>query len=262
MRTPIPVRRPTSAKSTHRVPRTRRIRESPRRSSNLFRARRDSLDFSDDAHDYDYENDENDPGYASPAKKARPSYSWDDETTLVSALLHDGPGTDPADPTAKLSALADSLQAPFARAGTDLLQDMAHTLQPAVQRVTTAHRTLARRVDPAFTTGLLAFDDACKGLEALTIDEQRVLQHAFVATETRIQNLFARLVDAYHHRDRLWADLEATLAATVDPALAALAEVPAATERTIAALEKHAKTLAAKDDDSADKLRGVLAKFA
>jgi hypothetical protein len=51
------------------------------------------------------------------------------------------------------------------------------------------------------------------------------------------------------------------LTSNVDPALAALAEVPAATERTIAALEKHAKNLVAKDDDGAEKLRGVLAKF-
>ncbi|KAJ7685426.1 hypothetical protein DFH06DRAFT_970198, partial [Mycena polygramma] len=192
----------------------------------------------------------------------RISYSWDDETTLVSALLHDGPGADPADPSAKLTALADSLQEPFADAGIALRKDMAHTLQPAVQSVTVAHRNLTRRVDPIFATGLLAFDDACKGLESLAIDEHRALQHAFAATETRIKDLFARLEDAYRHRDHLWTDLEAVLATTVDPALAALAEVPAATERTIAALEKHAKTLAAKDDDGADKIRGVLAKFA
>jgi MinD-like ATPase involved in chromosome partitioning or flagellar assembly len=79
--------------------------------------------------------------------------------------------------------------------------------------------------------------------------------------QTRIKDLFVRLQDAYRHRDHLWTDLEAVITATVDPALAALAEVPAVTERTIAALEKHAKTLAAKDDDGADKLRGVLAKF-
>ncbi|KAJ7940377.1 hypothetical protein B0H13DRAFT_1470454, partial [Mycena leptocephala] len=167
----------------------------------------------------------------------RVSYSWDDETTLVSALIHDGSGADPADPTVKLAALADSLQGPFTRAGTALLQDMAHTLQPAVQRVNTAHRTLARRVDPGFATGLLAFDDACKGMETLVIDEQRALQNAFVATETRIKDLFVRLQDAYRHRDHLWTDLEAVITATVDPALAALAEVPAITERTIAALE-------------------------
>lgn len=80
-------------------------------------------------------------------------------------------------------------------------------------------------------------------------------------TQTRIKDLFARLEDAYRHRDRLWADLDTTVATTVDPALAALAEVPAATERTIAALEKHAKTLADKNDDGTEKLRGVLAKF-
>ncbi|KAJ7087780.1 hypothetical protein C8R44DRAFT_649970 [Mycena epipterygia] len=213
------------------------------------------MDFSDDDDDGHDER-----GASDGPERRRPSYAWDDETTLVSALIHDG-CDDPSDPTTKLAALADSLHAPFAHAGTALLQDMAHTLQPAVQRVTTAHRTLARRVDPAYATGLLAFDDACKALEALTINEQHALQHAFTTTETRIKDLFTRLEDAYRHRDRLWADLEAVIAATVDPALAALAEVPAATERTIAALEKHAKTLAAKDDDGADKIRGMLAKL-
>ncbi|KAJ6502273.1 hypothetical protein C8R45DRAFT_1209865 [Mycena sanguinolenta] len=262
-RTPIVSRGPTSVKSTHKVLRTtaKRIRQSSRRSSlNLFRTRRDLHEFSDDDRDHD-ENDEPEAVYMSPVKKARHSYSWDDETTLVSTLLHDGQYEDPADPTNKLSALADSLQEPFTRAGTALLHDMAHTLQPAVQRVTTVHKTLARRVDPAFTTGLLAFDDACKGLEALTIDEHRDIDQAFAATEARIKALFKRLEDAYRERDRLWVELEAVITANVDPALAALAEVPAATERTIASLEKHAKSLAAKDDDGADKLRGVLANL-
>ncbi|KAF7363674.1 hypothetical protein MSAN_01024800 [Mycena sanguinolenta] len=263
-RTPIVSRGPTSVKSTHKVHRTtaKRIRQSPRRSSlsNLFRTRRDLLDFSDDERDHD-ENDEPEAVYMSPVKKARPSYSWDDETTLVSALLHDGQYEDPADPATKLSALADSLQEPFTRAGTALLHDMAHTLQPAVQRVTTAHKTLARRVDSAYTTGILAFDDACKSLEALSIDEHRDIKEAFAATETRIKALFKRLDDAYRERDRLWVEIEAVITTNVDPALAALAEVPAATERTIATLEKHAKNLAAKDDDGADKLRGVLANL-
>ncbi|KAF8211947.1 hypothetical protein K438DRAFT_1662585 [Mycena galopus ATCC 62051] len=259
-RTPIVPRGPISAKSAHRVHRTtaRRVRESPRRSS--FRIRRESLDFSDNDHEYD-ENEDPQAIYASPVKKSRPSYSWDSEKTLVSALLHDGPGQDPADPSAKLSALAESLQDPFTRAGTDLVQDIVHSLQPAVQRVTKAHNTLASRVDPVFTTGLLSFDDACKSFEALAIDEHRALEQAFDATEIRIKDLFARLEDAYRERDRLWVDLEAVLTSNVDPALAALAEIPAATERTIAALEKHAKTLAAKDDDGSEKLRGIFAKF-
>lgn len=85
-----------------------------------------------------------------------------------------------------------------------------------------------------------------------------ILLTAAHLSQTRIKALFAHLQDAYAHRARLWTDLEAFLAQTVDPALQALAETPAATERTIAALEKHAKTLAAKDDDGADKIRGCL----
>lgn len=192
------------------------------------------------------------------------------------------------DPKDDPAALADQLQSPFARAGAALVHDMAHTLQPAVQRVSAAHRALGRRVDPAFATGLLAFDDTCKGFEALVINEQDALKDAFKATEvrvlpsflalltllfvifttsltthpqTRIKALFAHLEDAYAHRARLWTDLDAFLAQTVDPAIQALAETPAAIERTIAALEKHAKALAAKDDDGADKIRGMLAKF-
>ncbi|KAJ7343201.1 hypothetical protein DFH08DRAFT_746644, partial [Mycena albidolilacea] len=237
-RTPIG---PIFAKSTHRVHRStvRRNRVSPRRSSNFFRTRRDSLDFSDHGRENDEDNDPH-AMYASPAKRSRRnspprnsprrhSYSWDDETTLFSELLHDNPGNYRVDPIAKYSALADSLQAPFTAAGNELLQDVAHTLQPAVQSVIDAHDALKKRVDPMFATGLLSFDDACKALEALSIDENRALQHAFTATETRIKDLFARLEDAYRDRDRLWANLEAMLTSNVDPALAALAEVPAAT---------------------------------
>ncbi|KAJ7085814.1 hypothetical protein B0H15DRAFT_846483 [Mycena belliarum] len=261
-RTPIPARRPTSTKAAHvRPPTASRVNRSTRlppiRPAPI-RAR-DDIYFSDDEND-EYDGREHDRDVSPSPVRRRPSYSWEDETTLVSALLYDG-SPDPADPDAKLTAMADSLQVPFMRAGTALLEDMAHTLQPAVQRVTAVHRTLSRRVDPAFATGLLAFDDACKGFEALVIDEHQALQHAFTATETRIKELFAQLEEAYRHRDRLWTDLDAVIATTVDPALAALAEVPATTERTIDALEKHAKTLATKNDDGADKIRGMLAKF-
>jgi hypothetical protein len=47
----------------------------------------------------------------------------------------------------------------------------------------------------------------------------------------------------------------------VDPALEALKDVPAQTDRTIATLEKHARQLAAKDDSGADKIKGFLAKM-
>ncbi|KAJ7510128.1 hypothetical protein B0H11DRAFT_1957802 [Mycena galericulata] len=229
-RTPIHARRPASAKSSHRrdapktVPRVKRLSALAHDSSNFFRPSVERDIFDEERVDY--------PNYASPSpspQKRRPSYSWDDESTL--------------------------LHSPFVRAGAALVHDMAHTLQPAVQRVSSAHRALARRVDPAFANGLLAFDDACKGFEALVIDEQDALRTAFEATETRIKALFARLEDAYAHRARLWADLDCL--PRPDP----LADAPAATERTIAALEKHAKTLAAKDDDGNDKIRGMLAKF-
>ncbi|KAJ7744995.1 hypothetical protein DFH07DRAFT_834135 [Mycena maculata] len=256
-RTPIPARRPTSAKSTHR----REPKTIPRVKLGLGALAHDSSTFfrPRESVERDHSDEENYPIQSpSPSpRRRRLSYSWDDESTLVSALLHDGLPDPKNDP----SALADALEAPFKRAGAALVHDMAHALQPAVQRVSAAHRALTRRVDPAFATGLLAFDDACKGLEALVIDEQDALKTAFEGTETRIKALFARLEDAYAHRTRLWDELDQFIAQTVDPALQVLAEVPAGTERTIAALEKHAKTLAAKDDDGADKIRGMLAKF-
>ncbi|KAJ6630559.1 hypothetical protein B0H10DRAFT_2427682 [Mycena sp. CBHHK59/15] len=221
-----------------------------RRSSALFRDVRSPMHISDD-------DDEPGPEDAQEA----PSYAWDNEATLVSALLQDGHGA-AADPDAKLTALADSLHTPFAAAGRGLLTDIAHTLQPAVQRVTAAHRA-TRAADASFATGLLAFDDACKRLEAVSLGAHDALHTAFAASEARIKELFRRLEVAYLHRDRLWADLGAALADTVDPALAALTDVPAHTERTIAALERHAKTLASKDKDSSeDKIKGLLARFA
>ncbi|CAK5277328.1 unnamed protein product [Mycena citricolor] len=266
-RTPVAPRKAPLHKSSHRnhVLRVKRgtgkestpsVHRSPRRSSNIFHLRtaRDSIiGDSDD----DQENEL--PTYGSPQAKSRPSYTWDDEKTLVTALIDDE-DDHVADPDAKLSRLADSLREPFARAGTALIQDMAHTLQPAVQRVTSAHRTLTRHVDTAYATGLLAFDDACKLFELATIEDQQALQQAFTATAKRIKGLFERLEEAYRHRDKLWTDLDTYLAAEIDPVIASLAEVPSATERTINTLEKHARNMATKDDDSA-KIQSMLAKL-
>ncbi|KAJ7074187.1 hypothetical protein C8F01DRAFT_1099551 [Mycena amicta] len=252
--TRTPASRPSALlNATNRAQRVQRPRESLRRSSNIF-FRRDSLADSDDEADFHADRQ-------SPAKKPRPSYVWDNEDTLVSALVDEDSNT--TDPNAKFVALADSLQENFNRKGTIVLHDMAHTLQPAVQRIQHTHRTLERHIDPMYTTGLLAFDDAAKAFESLDIEDQRVLQREYTATKERIKDLFSHLEDAYSHREKLWSDLEAGIAAKVDPTIAALAEVPAATERTISSLEKHAKTLAAKDDDAAaaDKIRGMLSKL-
>ncbi|KAF7311465.1 Glyco-hydro-5-C domain-containing protein [Mycena kentingensis (nom. inval.)] len=109
-----------------RANRVSRLREqSPRRS--IF-SRRDSIAGSDD---------ENDP-IDIPIAKPRPSYPWDNEETLVASL------TDDQDPTmrdtdAKALARIDSLQTQFNRQGAVVVKDMAHTLQPAVQRVQNVH---------------------------------------------------------------------------------------------------------------------------
>ncbi|KAF7311462.1 hypothetical protein MKEN_01048500 [Mycena kentingensis (nom. inval.)] len=236
-----------SSKSAHRVSRLRE--QSPRRS--IF-SRRDSIAGSDD---------ENDP-IDIPIPKPRPSYPWDNEETLVASLTDD---QDPImrDTDAKALARIDSLQTQFNRQGAVVVKDMAHTLQPAVQRVQNVHRKLERHVDPTYINGLLAFDDACKEFEAVVLEDQRVIMREYNATKERIKDLFAHLEDAYQHREKLWTDLEASISSRIDPTIAALAEVPAATERTLASLEKHAKSLAPKEDEisAADKIRGMLAKL-
>ncbi|KAJ7632846.1 hypothetical protein FB45DRAFT_913702 [Roridomyces roridus] len=256
-RTPVSIRQPTSIlKSTQRpldAPKT-----VQRMKRTLFsRSRADSFENipSDDERQTTYLN-------ASPIpspQKGRPSYSWDDEKTLVSSLLHESL---PNDPKHDPALLADKLRSPFSQAGKHVVQDVVHVLQPAMQRVSTVHDEFDHRLERSYETGLLTFDDACKVHEALSGDEQAALSTAYEATEARIKDLFERLKDAYAHRAQLWKDVEAFLTQTVDPALQVLAEVPAATERTIASLEKHAKTLAAKDtDDGAEKIRGMFAKL-
>ena len=99
---------------------------------------------------------------------------------------------------------------------------------------------------------------AATEVRSRVFDELVVLSTYVLSEQTRIKALLARPEDAYHERNRLWVELEAVITTKVDPAIT---EVPAATERTIATLEKDAKNLAAKDNDWADKLCGVLANL-
>nr|GAT51062.1 predicted protein [Mycena chlorophos] len=255
--TPATALRSSSAfKSTSRVHRVRyrpRAESSLRRSSNIFRP-----GFSDDEDEDDARMDMD---TVEPEPRPRPSYVWDNEDTLVSALLDEHHPTD-ADPDATFFALAGTLQDNFDRKGKVLLHEMARTLQPTVQRIKRVHESLPAQVDEPYINGVFGFDDACKNFEQEIVEENRALLREYQASKERIVEIFDRLSDAYTHRAKLWTALEAT-EAKVDAAIATLSEVPAGVERTITSLEKHAKTLAAKDEDgsAADKIRGMLAKL-
>lgn len=87
-------------------------------------------------------------------------------------------------------------------------------------------------MDLAYGTGLLAFDEVCKRVEALALHNEDEIKTAFTDTQViprqlpwfsgpltdsarllqkDIKNLVAQLTAAYRHRDSLWTDLEDNL---------------------------------------------------
>ncbi|KAJ3712269.1 hypothetical protein C8R42DRAFT_559301, partial [Lentinula raphanica] len=139
----------------------------------------------------------------------RPTFTWEDEKTLVSDLLHIGNEQDSE--YVKINSLADSIQAAFSVQSQDLLDDIADTLVPAVNCVKHGHQVLNNQVDHSFAVGILEFDEACKKLEAITITSHNELKKAYRVSQARNQEMLKQLEEAYARRDKLWADFEAAL---------------------------------------------------
>ncbi|KAJ3866230.1 hypothetical protein EV359DRAFT_37083, partial [Lentinula novae-zelandiae] len=142
-------------------------------------------------------------------EEERPTFTWENEKTLVSDLLHDGYEQEHED--VKLSSLADSIQAAFSVHSKELLDDVADTLVPAVNLVKHGHQVLNDQVDDSFALGVFEFDEACKKLEAVTISSHNELKKAYRTSQARIQDLLKQLEEACTRRDRLWVDFEAAL---------------------------------------------------
>ncbi|KAH7873618.1 uncharacterized protein C8R40DRAFT_1253664 [Lentinula edodes] len=192
-------------------------------------------------------------------EEERPTFTWENEKTLVSDLLHDGYEQEHED--VKLSSLADSIQAAFSVHSKELLDDVADTLVPAVNLVKHGHQVLNDQVDDSFALGVLEFDEACKKLEAVTISSHNELKKAYRTSQARVQDLLKQLEEACTRRDRLWVDFEAALDDILNPATNSLKTLPIRMERTIATLEKQSKQIG-KDNGSKEKyLKGLLSKF-
>ncbi|KAJ3836457.1 hypothetical protein EV361DRAFT_803852, partial [Lentinula raphanica] len=210
----------------------------------------------------------------------RPTFTWEDEKTLVSDLLHTGNEQDSE--YVKINSLADSIQAAFSVQSQDLLDDIADTLVPAVNCVKHGHQVLNNQVDDSFAVGILEFDEACKKLEAITITSHNELKKAYRVSQARNQEMLKQLEEAYARRDKLWADFEAALDEIreytayfyfircddlfllyllVTPAMESVKSLPSRMERTIATLEKQSKQIG-KDGGSKEKyLKGLLSNF-
>ncbi|KAL0946765.1 hypothetical protein HGRIS_012940 [Hohenbuehelia grisea] len=198
---------------------------------------------------------------ASPARVSRPRFAdedltfqeedsdddngelfpWEEEETLVHAMLSDGPCHE-ADRD-KMVALAESLQAPFDNHAHILKQDIAKTLVPTVKRVKQAHRTVAEKIDQEFGQGLVLFDDACQKMEAMTMREEDELKTIYLSCRTKLQELFDELGDAYERRSQLWVELDKSINDTVDPIVEDLENLPSRIERSIASLDKQSRDI-------------------
>ncbi|KAI0929041.1 hypothetical protein AcW1_006095 [Taiwanofungus camphoratus] len=133
---------------------------------------------------------------------------WDEETTLVAMLQESYPGEDEQE---ELMALVDKLKAPMSAQGAALKQYMVETIVPVITRVKEVHGALEDKVDLAFGTGLLTFDEVCKKVEAMAIRDEDELRTAYVDCQDKRQHLLVELEHAYNQRGDLWLKLQEDL---------------------------------------------------
>ncbi|KAK7693806.1 hypothetical protein QCA50_003378 [Cerrena zonata] len=126
-------------------------------------------------------------------------------------------------------------------------QHMKDTVIPAIQQVKTVHETLDEDVDLAFGTGLLAFNEVCKRVEAMAVRDEDEIKERYIQMQKNAKTLFAQLEAAYDRRDRLWAQLEHDLSQCAEHAKAAVESLPAEIEETITRLEKKSKDMEKKE---------------
>ncbi|TDL25039.1 hypothetical protein BD410DRAFT_766761 [Rickenella mellea] len=185
---------------------------------------------------------------------------WDDETTLVLKLQSDAPQVSERE---QLVALAHSLEGPMQAHGASLKQYLAHTIAPAAKRVKDVHAVIEQRVDVAFGVGVLEFDDVCKRVETLALQDEDELKDMFVETQRNVTKLFTQLKAAYERRDRLWTHLQESVDHKASQALESLRALPAEIDEAALSIDKRAKELSksgAVDGKAREKmLRELLA---
>ncbi|KAF9077106.1 hypothetical protein BDP27DRAFT_597305 [Rhodocollybia butyracea] len=206
---------------------------------------------------YDYLFDVPDPVEDQDADEGeyfeRPTFTWEDEETLVSDLLHNNHEQQSED--GKLISLADSIQSAFAVHSKELLDDVADTLVPAANRVKHAYQILNDQIDESYALGLLEFDEASKKIESVALTSQNEVKKAYNASQARIRDLFKQLDEAYARRDKLWVDFEKALNETINPAIDNIKTHPLRMERTLVTLEKQSKQIAKEGGGKAAYLK-------
>ncbi|ESK88035.1 hypothetical protein Moror_10776 [Moniliophthora roreri MCA 2997] len=187
-------------------------------------------------------------------------FRWEDEKTLVSDMMHDGTPEDSE--REQLSSLAESIQVVFSCSSKALIDDIADTLVPAVNRVKLAHQVLNTEMDSYTKRGIQDFDEGCRKMETVTLADTDNISDAYCQAQERIKNLFKQLREAYVRRDQLWVDFDLALNETINPTIEALKNLPADMECTINDYEKQSKQVVQKDIGSTEKvLKGLLSKF-
>ncbi|PCH37760.1 hypothetical protein WOLCODRAFT_135836 [Wolfiporia cocos MD-104 SS10] len=184
---------------------------------------------------------------------------WDDENTLVAMLQDSAAEEDEED----LSALADKLKAPMSAQGAALKKYMAEIIVPTLTRIKEVHAVLEDKVDLAFGTGILTFNEVCKRVEASALRDEDDIKAAYTLTQDNMQRILGQLQDAYARRDDLWKTLQNDVDERAERAKVTLETLPADLERAIVHLEKKAKELD-KDSSAASKqkmLKGILEKL-
>ena len=66
-----------------------------------------------------------------------------------------------------------------------LVDDMAKALFPAVDTVKRCHAHAKEEIDETFARGMTEFNDACKSVEAVTVEDLKLLRKSYDETKVR-----------------------------------------------------------------------------
>ncbi|EIN07164.1 hypothetical protein PUNSTDRAFT_135846 [Punctularia strigosozonata HHB-11173 SS5] len=165
---------------------------------------------------------------------------WDEEQTLVAMLQQPSPRRDD---DADLAALSDRLKSPMSAQGDLLKEQILSSLVPAVRNSKTSRARLDKEVDVSFADGVSVFNDVCKEMELLAMQDEDSLKTAYRETQLKTKQLFMKLREAYTHRDRLWDKLHQDVDKCAARAESALNSIPGELEQTVTRLVAKCKDL-------------------
>ncbi|KIY43523.1 hypothetical protein FISHEDRAFT_52922, partial [Fistulina hepatica ATCC 64428] len=133
-------------------------------------------------------------------------FQWEDERTLVSDLLEDNDFEESVEHSH--DKLVESMQTHFSEQGYKIIDEIAKTLVPAVDKVKKCHRFHEEVIDVIYGQGILTFDSASKAVEMAALKEDETLRNSYSLIRRDIERLLGELEQIYAAREQRWKEFK------------------------------------------------------